>query len=55
MKDIKIADELINNLLQVSYLGLNTRLKKVRLAVGVVMVWACAEGQDLEMHKYRPS
>ena len=29
VKDVKIADELINNLLQVSYIGLNARLKKV--------------------------
>ena len=29
VQDTKIADELINNILQVSYQGLSTKLKKV--------------------------
>ena len=36
VQDTKIADELINNILQVSYQGLSTKLKKVGTRRGVL-------------------
>ena len=36
VQDTKIADELINNILQVSYQGLSTKLKKVSTQRGTI-------------------